>query len=153
MRLVVRKAFVYITHQRRLLLFRHVGDPGAGIQVPAGTIRPGEAPAAAALREAREETGLEDLVLGAYLGEQIRAMADVGKDETHHRFFYHVAAGEAPPATWQHDELDASGLADERPRFAFFWATLPDDIPPLIADHGVLLPELIRLLDAHPAAR
>ncbi|MFF3677585.1 NUDIX domain-containing protein [Streptomyces sp. NPDC002120] len=29
-----------------------------GIQVPAGSIRPGKTPEAAALREAREETGL-----------------------------------------------------------------------------------------------
>jgi 8-oxo-dGTP pyrophosphatase MutT (NUDIX family) len=38
-----------------ILLFQH---PYAGIQIPAGTIEPGEAPAAAALREAFEETGL-----------------------------------------------------------------------------------------------
>lgn len=38
-----------------LLLIHH---PYAGIQLPAGTIEPGEEPEAAALREAREETGL-----------------------------------------------------------------------------------------------
>jgi 8-oxo-dGTP pyrophosphatase MutT (NUDIX family) len=38
-----------------LLLIQH---PYAGIQLPAGTIEPGEAPEAAALREAHEETGL-----------------------------------------------------------------------------------------------
>ena len=38
-----------------LLLFEH---PHAGIQLPAGTIEPGETPETAALREAREETGL-----------------------------------------------------------------------------------------------
>jgi 8-oxo-dGTP pyrophosphatase MutT (NUDIX family) len=38
-----------------VLLLRH---PFAGVQFPAGTVEPGEAPAAGALREACEETGL-----------------------------------------------------------------------------------------------
>lgn len=41
----------------QLLLFQH---QHAGIQIPAGTIEPGETPAAAALREATEETGLSE---------------------------------------------------------------------------------------------
>jgi 8-oxo-dGTP pyrophosphatase MutT (NUDIX family) len=47
---------------RQVLLFEH---PHAGIQVPAGTVEPGEEPLLAARREAREETGLElgDLTL------------------------------------------------------------------------------------------
>jgi 8-oxo-dGTP pyrophosphatase MutT (NUDIX family) len=49
--LVVREA----PEGAELLLFQH---PHAGIQVPAGTIEPGEEPQAAALREAAEETGL-----------------------------------------------------------------------------------------------
>lgn len=39
-----------------VLLIRH---PNAGIQAPAGTVEDGEAPEAAAVREAVEETGLE----------------------------------------------------------------------------------------------
>lgn len=48
-----------------LLLFEH---PHAGIQIPAGSVARGEAPEAAARREAEEETGLVDLALRAYLG-------------------------------------------------------------------------------------
>jgi 8-oxo-dGTP pyrophosphatase MutT (NUDIX family) len=50
-------AFVVRTtpHGTELLLFEH---PHAGVQLPAGTIELGETPEAAALREAREETGL-----------------------------------------------------------------------------------------------
>jgi 8-oxo-dGTP pyrophosphatase MutT (NUDIX family) len=48
-----------------LLLFEH---PSAGIQVPAGTVEVGEDPQAAAFREGKEESGLSDLKLEAYLG-------------------------------------------------------------------------------------
>lgn len=45
-----RKAFAYITHQQRLLVFEHPDSPEAGIQVPAGSIEPGETPQAGTLR-------------------------------------------------------------------------------------------------------
>ena len=149
---VVRKAFAYITDQDRLLLFRHVDYPEAGIQVPAGTILPGETPDTAALREAREETGIETLALVGFLGERLRDMTDFGKRETHHRFFYHLRCTEPPPATWQHDEPDASGAPNQHPRFAFFWATLPGGVPPLIAGHDALLPALTQRLGIIPDA-
>jgi 8-oxo-dGTP pyrophosphatase MutT (NUDIX family) len=53
------------TAGRQVLLFRH---PSAGIQIPAGTVEAGEAPAVAALREGREETGLRDLAIVRPLG-------------------------------------------------------------------------------------
>jgi len=43
-----------------LLVFRH---PAAGIQLPAGTVEPGERFEVAALREAREESGIDRLRL------------------------------------------------------------------------------------------
>lgn len=48
-----------------LLLFEH---PFSGNQLPAGTVEEGEAHAAAALREAREETGLTDFESPEFLG-------------------------------------------------------------------------------------
>ncbi len=139
------KAFAYITHGDRLLVFCHPHAPEAGIQVPAGTVEPGEPFDVAALREAREETGLSDLTLVRLLGEQQRNMADFGRDEIHHRHFYHVVCGGDPPATWEHWERHA---ADGSPAhlFAFFWVRLPDGVPALIADHGARLPELCAAL-------
>lgn len=141
-----QKAFAYITHRGQLLVFRHVDVPEAGIQVPAGTIKPGEAPELAALREAQEETGLQGLALVSFLGECVRDMTDRGKNEVHRRYFYHLRCTKRPPETWQHEESDPSEPVDRNPRFAFFWAALPDGVPPLIAGHGALLPTLIERL-------
>jgi 8-oxo-dGTP pyrophosphatase MutT (NUDIX family) len=147
---VLCKVFAYITHGDRLLVFSHPHAPEAGIQVPAGTVEPGEPVEAAVLREAWEETGLPGLTLARFLGEQVRAMADFGRDEIHHRYFYHLVCGGDPPATWEHWEghaADGSGVH----LFAFCWARLPDEVPELIADHGALLPALCATLGLEEA--
>lgn len=144
---VVSKVFAYITNQNRLLVFRHTDFPEAGIQVPAGTVKPNEDLAAAVLREAQEETGLYDLRIKGYLGEQIRNMADFGKDEVHHRHFYHLVCEGDPPIEWQHDESDPSDGGSAPIHFEFFWAGIPDQIPELICDHGIMVPLLEEVLN------
>jgi 8-oxo-dGTP diphosphatase len=138
-----QKAFAYITHQNRLLVFRHVDVPEAGIQVPAGTIKVNEHPEQAVLREAVEETGLTDLTVEKFLGKQEREMSDFGRDEIHHRFFYHLHCNGVPPSTWYHVECDPSdGFEHEPILFEFFWVVLPYGVPSLIADHDRMLPQL-----------
>jgi 8-oxo-dGTP pyrophosphatase MutT (NUDIX family) len=139
------KVFAYITHENRLLVFRHPDFPAAGIQVPAGTIEQGEQAGAAVMREAREETGLVGLTLVRLLGEQMRDMADFGRDEVHHRYFYHLRCGGNPPEVWRHCEASLSD-GGAPVVFEYFWGRLPDGVPALIADHGKLLPELIESL-------
>jgi 8-oxo-dGTP pyrophosphatase MutT (NUDIX family) len=46
------------------LIFSHPDYPEAGLQVPAGTLEPGEHPEAGVLREAYEETGLTGFAAG-----------------------------------------------------------------------------------------
>lgn len=68
---MAQKVVAYIVRDGRIIVFRHGDDESldeSGIQVPAGTIEPGELPADAALREAHEETGLHGLRLVRYLG-------------------------------------------------------------------------------------
>jgi 8-oxo-dGTP diphosphatase len=87
-----------------------------------------------------EETGLSDLIVDCFLGEHERDMSDFGKDEIHHRYFYHLRCEGDPPATWRHEERDSSD--DPKPipiMFELFWA-------PLIADHGQMIPQLLKRL-------
>jgi 8-oxo-dGTP pyrophosphatase MutT (NUDIX family) len=142
------KAFAYITHGQRLLVFRQPGAPEAGLQVPAGTIHPGETPAAAVLREALEETGLPDLELVRFLGIAERDMAEFGRDEVAVRHFFHLACHERPPETWQHFEGDPSEGGPGPILFELFWVELPDGVPPLIADHDAMMPRLLESLGA-----
>jgi 8-oxo-dGTP pyrophosphatase MutT (NUDIX family) len=143
---IVRKAFAYVAHQGRLLLLRHPGCPDAGVQVPAGTVEEGEDPEAAALREAREETGLDGLALDGFLGERLFDRAPYGQAELHRRFFYRLRCTEDPPETWRHWERTPSDGSPAPIALDFFWAPLPDGVPELIAGHGALLPELIAAL-------
>ena len=153
MRLVKQKVFAYITHNQHLLVFNHPFASEAGIQVPAGTIEEGEHPETAVLREAFEETGLSNLTLDCFLGEQKRAMSDFGRDEIHQRRFYHLICHKAPSLTWRHEELyHASGTSQMPIVFEFFWVPLPDGIPHLIADHGVMLPQLLKVLSTNDAS-
>jgi 8-oxo-dGTP diphosphatase len=146
MPVIKQKVFAYITHGDRLLVFSHPYEPEAGIQVPAGTVEHGENPDTAVMREAYEETGLTGLRLVQFLGEQMLDRSDVGLDEVHHRRFYHLQCGDDPPERWRHEERDPSDGTPGPIIFELFWARMPDAIPPLIADHGTLLPRLLETL-------
>lgn len=65
-------AFV-VTHDapHYLLVFKH---PTAGLQLPAGTVEPGETPIEAAKREVYEETGLDLTGDGAVLSELVNEL-------------------------------------------------------------------------------
>lgn len=65
---MIEKVTAFITRPgqngRELLVFQH---PNAGIQLPAGTVEPGEDVETAVLREAFEETGLKQLTIARQL--------------------------------------------------------------------------------------
>ena len=134
------RAYAYITNHNRLLVFTHTDFPEAGIQVPAGTVQPGEAPEDAVMREAGEETGLTNLEFVNCLGNLERDMAELGTPEIQEAWFYHLRCPGKPPESWLHNET--SGGTVEPIRFDFFWATLPDAVPELIALNGAMLDEL-----------
>jgi 8-oxo-dGTP pyrophosphatase MutT (NUDIX family) len=89
-----------------------------GVQVPAGTCRPGEDPAAAVLRETAEETGYDAFAVRRPLGT---SPYRVGPD-THQRHFFELVPTAALPETWEAAEAH-DGLRPPTP-LSFWWLPL-----------------------------
>lgn len=126
-------------------MFLHADDDGfdqSGLQVPAGTVKAGEALEAAVLREAVEETGLDGLRVERYLGSSEFDMRPYA-DAIHVRHFFHLSVGEADvPERWFSQER---GSGDSEPiRFECYWLPL-DRCHVLAAGQSALLG---RLFDA-----
>ncbi len=121
------KVFAYIQEEGRLLVFRHTHFPEAGIQVPGGSVEPGEPLEAAAVREAEEETGLRRLRIVEYLGSDEMVFQRGGVDELHIRHFYYLEPGagtfpdDVVPERWVHYERTPSDGSPGPIEFEFFW--------------------------------
>lgn len=94
----------------QVLAFRH---PLAGFQLVKGTLEPGEEPAAAALRELAEESGITQASILTGLGN-----LDIPEVGQHWHIFLCRAAVPLPD-TWPFFTQDGGGLI-----FDFFWHTL-----------------------------
>ena len=135
----VEKVVAYITKDDHLLVFQHI-DSDAGIQVPAGTLEPDEAPDDGVIREAREETGLESLVVCRFLGCRDYDMSPYGIAELHRRYYYHLECESDAPSTWRH--FETGGGTSEGIEFELYWVRLPDQVPELAVAQGDFLAEL-----------
>jgi 8-oxo-dGTP pyrophosphatase MutT (NUDIX family) len=141
---VIQKVVIYVIHRGNLLVFEHPDAPEAGLQVPAGSVRPGEDLDAAARREVREETGIPARTV-RLLGTARYDMGAYGRNEVHDRFFY---VAELPRSRrfdrrWKHSEThDGIGEPDV---FELYW--LPLDTPGLAtkleAAQGALLQKVM----------
>ena len=131
------RAYAYITHGNRLLVFEHADVPEAGIQVPAGTVEEHETPQAAVIREAREETGLKDLEFVTELGNFEHDMTGFGVEELQHAWFYHLRCTEEPPESWRHHETHEG--TGEPILFELYWVSMPDGVPELIGLNGGMI--------------
>ncbi|WP_342624943.1 NUDIX hydrolase [Pseudomonas alkylphenolica] len=115
----------------RILLFQH---PLAGVQLVKGTIETGETPAQAALRELKEESGIDS----------VKAVSDLGCWDAGHLdqiWSFQLCEPQAVlPDQWAHNTLDDHGHT-----FRFFWAPL-DDLPFALC-HPVFCRALVHLTD------
>lgn len=116
------KVLAYITREhaggRQVLVFDHRDQPEAGLQVPAGTVEPGEASVSALWREIEEEAGLRpsDLRLVRKLAEHPEpAWGNI-------RHIFHLEARGVLPDTWRQT---VGGTGEDRGfTFVYRWAGL-----------------------------
>ena len=123
------RVFTYITQGENLLVLDHVDYPELEPQIPGGTIKKGERPEEAALREAHEETGLSQLEVICFLGSFEIDLRDIGKEETIKAWFFHLRTTEATESSWRYFEMDSSENADPI-EFELYWVPL-DSLPKL----------------------
>ncbi len=131
-----QKAVVYITRGDQLYVFRHE-NPEPGMQVPKGSIQPGETPLEAAIREAYEESGLK-LEHRHTLGE-VDMSDTLWRDEHRHVFWAEVP--QETPDTFLHQVTGDS----EDSSMSFFYFLTALERPDLDWNMGVLLHRLVEL--------
>lgn len=134
------KIYAYITHANKLLVFKHVDFPEAGIQVPGGTVDAGETHKGAVLREVAEETGLDSLVLKKYLGRDEYQDKNTDPSEILVRYFFHLRCPREVPETWQHYEQHPSDGSPAPIVFEFYWL-------PFVEADGILDPYFTVMLN------
>ena len=100
-----------------LLLFLHRDYPEAPIQIPGGTIDPGESPEEALWRELKEESGLSPLPLIRKLG-----ISEVPWNDLLLRRHCCLLNGIGLPESWEHTVT--GGGVDQGMTFAYAWHQL-----------------------------
>ena len=138
-----RRVYGYITGQQGVLILEHPKHPEAGLQVPGGTVEPGESPEAAVMREVFEETALKNLSAPVLLGRHTFDMREYDMNEEQDAWFYQMHTMEPTADSWLHEERfgTAGSLTTPIP-FRLYWAKLPYEGKPLIAHHGKYLEQL-----------
>ncbi len=92
MKIDFTKVTAYITCAGKLVVFTQADFPEAGVQVPSGTVDSGENLEQAVLREAYEETGLLNLKIEGFLGDNKHIFDPPNKDLVKmHRYYYHLS--------------------------------------------------------------
>ncbi len=120
------KALIYATWNERLLVFDEPDFPDVALQVPGGTMEPGETASDAAIREFAEETGIAAGVeTMKALGTEDYIFARDGQQICHRRHYFHAVLAASYPQMWLH--FEQSPFDGGPPiRFRLFWTTLDE---------------------------
>lgn len=129
--LILKVSIFVIDADDRLLVFEHPEAPEAEIQVPAGTLEPGEEPLTGAVRELCEETGKSSFEITRFiLRKQIYEVRQ-GRDELHDRWFFQARQTQELPEEWMAGDWTPSGWEP----FRFYWVNRATAELVLTADH------------------
>ena len=132
---VFHKAYVYLTCGNKLLVFDEPDTPELGLQIPGGTVDPGESYLIAARREFYEETGLDlDVAFEHFATHDIPFEEHVAKGDIqappdrplkglHKRALFHARINTPPAHEWEHFEMTPSNGGPPI-RFRLFWLDL-----------------------------
>ncbi len=152
--LIKNKVLVYLTWGDRLLTFTQPRFPEAGRQVIAGTMDQDEMPVVAALRELREESGIDDTEAVRILGDYFYSMRKFGRSEIQHRHVVHVTVSDSVcmNGCWTHFETDPDS-GGEPIEFKFQWLPLFGAEFALTGGHDFFLPMLRHFMREHPEIR
>jgi 8-oxo-dGTP pyrophosphatase MutT (NUDIX family) len=119
------KALIYAIWRDRLLVFDEPDFPHVLLQVPGGTIEPGENADAAAKREFEEETGLVPRAPLLPLLIQNYRFTRNGRSICHRRHYHVLHLDGEYAQSWQHREMTPfDGGAPIR--FRMFWLDLEE---------------------------
>ncbi|GAB3555570.1 hypothetical protein GCM10027404_32750 [Arthrobacter tumbae] len=116
----VEKAVCYVLHNNHLLVFTHNNVPltVTGVQVPAGSIKPGESPERAAVRELHEETDRPGQILSSVGVQRYDLRPTRNEIAVRHYFEMRMTdadeserwvAGESDPSTGRETSLGLAG--------------------------------------------
>jgi 8-oxo-dGTP pyrophosphatase MutT (NUDIX family) len=119
------KVLIYATSRDRLLVFDEPDFPEVELQVPGGTVEPGEDIEAAALREFTEETGLQPNGTLIPISTCDYHFVKQGKSVCHRRHHFHIALPGRQPDSWLHREMTPFSGGDPI-LFRFFWISMDE---------------------------
>ncbi|QSX00200.1 NUDIX hydrolase [Haloterrigena alkaliphila] len=132
----VRKACAYITRGTgELLVFEGPGHDG--LQIPKGTLEPGESPREALHREVREESGLATLSATNHLTTDVWTRRE-SPPKRYVRHFFHARVHELRDR-WTHTVTDGGG--EHGAEFDFRWVQ-----PPTNSEFALDLDDYVHLL-------